>query len=58
MGIICTPQMLNIITQENPGMTVVEYIASQEEEMTLEDIEYFEQLERDYRDLVYEMTHQ
>ena len=45
MAIICTPEYLDRVAKENP-------------EMTLEDVKDFAQMERDYQDLVYEMTHQ
>ena len=66
MTITCTLEELHRITKENPELTIVEYIAmlqarritEESEEMTLEDVKDFAQMERDYQDLVYEMTHQ
>lgn len=64
MTMICTPEYLDRAAKENPDMTFLEYIAMlqarriTEEEMTLEDAKEFAQMEQDYQDLVYDMTHQ
>ena len=66
MAIICTPEYLDRVAKENPEMTFLEYVAmlqvrritEESEEMTLEDVKDFAQMERDYQDLVYEMTNQ
>ena len=66
MTMICTPEYLDRAAKENPDMTFLEYMAmlqvrritEAQEEMTLEDVKVFAQMEQDYRDLVYDMTHQ
>jgi hypothetical protein len=66
MTMICTPEYLDRAAKENPDMTFLEYMAmlqvrritEAQEEMTLEDVKEFAQMEQDYRDLVYDMTHQ
>lgn len=66
MTMICTPQYLDQAAKEYPEFTFLEYIAmlqarkmtEEQEEMTLEDVMEFAQMERDYQDLVYDMTHQ
>nr|DAY91468.1 MAG TPA: hypothetical protein [Caudoviricetes sp.] len=66
MTMICTTEYLDRAAKENPDMTFLEYIAmlqvrritGEQEEMTLEDAKEFAQIEQDYQDLVYDMTHQ
>ena len=66
MTMICTTEYLDRAAKENPDMTFLEYIAmlqvrrltEEQEEMTLEDAKEFAQIEQDYQDLVYDMTHQ
>jgi len=55
MTMICTPQYLDRIAKENPELTVKEFL---EQEMTLQDVKEFAQMERDRIDLEYDMTHQ
>lgn len=66
MTMTCSPKVLNEICETYPEITVAEFIAilqvrrltEEQEEMTLEEAREFAQIEQDYQDLVYDMTHQ